>query len=272
MHNIEIAQSHLKGINPTDYTISIRLRPGGFCFSLYNRPTRSYSVLYDVNSDNAELSLEQMGLLGEEFQRMNVIDDCEKWTLLPSNIEGTDANAIWELNFGQPPASPLCEADIATAGTRCLYEPGADSVALKSKFPNASLYPIQAADIAYTLQASQRAEKGYMGLDVRDKQMCVYVAEKGRLQLANAYSYETATDLLYFAMNVLHTLQFDQNEMQVELWGKLPDAATPLLKRYIRHIAVASPNDMFDYTGNIKKLANRHEYYDLFNITTICAL
>ncbi len=274
MHDIEITQSLLKSINPTDYTISIRLRPGGFCFSLYSKTAREFTALYDVSAENIDdvvSKMERIGLRGNEFCQIYVLDDCEKWTLLPANMEGTDQNAVWELNFGLQPAAPLCEADIATAGTKCLFEAGENSLALKKRFTNARLFPIQVADIAYSLQGSQNTEGGFMGLDVRDKQMCLYVANNGKLQLANAFGYETPTDLLYFVMNTLRTFSFKQNEVHVELWGKTPDTTLQLLKQYIRHVSVAEPNKLFDYASNIKKLANKHEYYDLFNIT-ICAL
>lgn len=274
MQELEIAQSPLKSINPTDYTISIRLRPGGFCFSLYSKSLREFTSLYNVAAENANEAiaiLERIGIKGEEFSQVNILDDCERWTLLPANLEGADRKGVWELNFGTPPTTTLCEADITTAGTKIMFEASQGSAELKAHFTNAKLFPVQAADIAYVLQASQTQTSGYIGMDIREKQMSLYVANNGKLQLANDFGYETPTDILYFAMNALRTFQLKQNEVCMELWGKLPDTTLALLKQYIKHVSVAEPNKQFDYTSGIKKLANRHEFYDLFNIA-ICAL
>ncbi len=274
MQEIEIAQSPLKSINPTDYTISIRLRPGGFCFSLYSKSSREFTSLYNVAADNANDAiaiLERIGIKGEEFNQVFILDDCEKWTLLPANLEGADLNAVWELNFGAKTATTISETTLNTAGSKCLFEPSEGALGLKAHYANAKLCPLQMADIAYALQASQTAPGGFMGLDIRDKQMCLYVANNGRLQLANAFGYETPTDLLYFVMNTLRTFQLKQDEVCVELWGKIPDTTLQLIKQYIKHVSVAEPNKKFDYVSGIKKLTNRHEFYDLFNIA-LCAL
>lgn len=274
MQNLEIANSPLKSINPNDYTISIRPRPGGFCFALYDRLSRKVTALYDVaaNSvDNLVQKWEGLGLKGEYFNNIFILEDSEKWTLVPDAIKGADLNAIWQLNFGQKPTKELKGSSIPQIGAKCIFDVSEKCRQLQERFPNSTLYPIQVPDIFHTIQKSQIDNCDCLGLNVRSKQLDLYMASKGKLLLANAFTYETSSDILYFTMNAVRIFQLDQQLVNVDLWGRLPEGTTDLLKQYISNVAVAEPNNQNEYANGIKKLTNKHEYYDLFNIAT-CAL
>ncbi len=274
MQDIEISQSPLKSINPIDYTISIRLLPGGFCFALYHRQQQQFTTLYRKAANSVAdvvTQCEAMGVRLADFGQVNLLDDCKKWTLAPLHIEGLDIKAIWKLNFGSEPQTSLNKSAIAPANALCLFEPSGKALQLKEMLPQANLYPLQAADIAYTIQGSLVAKGNFMGIDVRDKQVNIYLANMGKLQLANAYNVETDTDILYFVMNTVRIFQLSQTDTTLELWGDLAPETINLIGQYMKRVSIAKPYNRFDYMSAIKKLDNIHEYYDLFNIA-ICAL
>lgn len=274
MHSLEIANAALKNINPNDYTISIRPRPGGFCFVLYDRTAHRFPVLFDAKASSAATLLDvwtRMGIEGERFYHINVLSHCEKWTLLPQEMRGADRTAAWKLAFGEEPGTPLNESPIAPVDACCIFEACEKSRQLQQHFTNATLWPTQAADLLHAVQTSQANLTHYMGLNAQDKQVNLYIVENGRLLLANTFATETTTDALYFAMNAARTFQLDQKETLTEVWGKNAEETAKLLRHYLQKAKVAELDSRFAYDSGIKKLANKQEYYDLFNIAT-CAL
>lgn len=274
MQEIEIAQSPLSSINPTEYTISIRLRPGGFCFSLYHVNESKHTCLYDLNAattTEVASKLEGMGIRAKEFAQVYIVDDCKRWTLVPLNMEGLDTNSLWKLNFGNEAEAALKTTDIAPARARCVFEPSQESQELLQLLGKGQIDAIQTADIVYSLRESQSTNNDFMGIDIRGKQTNFYLAKRGRLELANSYNTETSTDILYYAMNLVRTFQLSQTEMTARIWGQVPDKLTHQLGQYIKDVEKSELDEHYNYANGIKKLGNNQEYFDLFNIAT-CAL
>lgn len=274
MQEVEISQSPLKSINPNDYTISIRLRPGGFCFALYCKPSNEFTALYDVKANNVEEMLtiwKNMGIDANQFCHVDLVEDCEKWTLIPQDMEGLDTETLWLLNYGTKPATDLQKANVGLINAKCIYEGGSESNKLKERIPNLTVRPVQVADINYATQESQIEGTDYIGIDIREKQFHLYLLKRGQMKLANSFAYESDADVLYFVMNTLRTFQLSQTETKVELWGKVDESIVKQLRQYIKQVSVATPSNRHNYANGIKRLNSRHEYYDLFNIVT-CAL
>ena len=163
----EIASPQLNISDTSNYTLSIRLMPGGFCFIIYQPSRMSVLGLFDYATASAEEtngSYQQNPWLQQHYAKINCAVNTNRWTLIPSDfmIDGKEED-LWHLNFGKGQHGQLQSHAIKALNSINLYE----AEPLSTEFcrtTKAKEVPIQTSLLHKALILSKRTA---------DKQLCI---------------------------------------------------------------------------------------------------
>ncbi len=271
----EIKVRSLQKTNSKELTISIRLTPGGYCFTIYHPQKRKYIALGNRPiGDTEELAqaLTEDALTAPDYGRKNVLEESNRWTLLPNPFfDPEKAEKIWQLNFGQTPHGPLHTTPIECLQSVCIWEGDAEKEAAIHQWAEDSLLICTPKnDIENILKKSMEEGNTVVGINVRNEQSDFYAAKNGQLKIAVIHATQSEGDVIYHLMNLYQRLKLDIKKVKTLLWGDVTEKS--LLKkeieRYIKEVELLEPNpEVMDSV--LEKSKNKTYYTNLLN-ETIC--
>ena len=92
---------------------------------------------------------------------------------------------------------------------------------------------------SYALQTDGQLLKVF----VHDKQLEIVAFENGIFKLCNYFEYSNEVDLVYYILFCIEELDFDQNEMKLEVYHSTQETAwKELLELYIAHVEYSHSN------------------------------
>ncbi|MCQ2233217.1 MAG: DUF3822 family protein [Paludibacteraceae bacterium] len=270
MQRKEIASILQPSFDINEQTISIRPRPGGFCFSLFDHKQGAYHALSEWtgmrNEEELRRAWEQTGLNGKNPQKAILFTDSERWTMIPNVLAKTDRNAAWKLAFGETSRHPLKEQPIDAAGATCLFESDNSTHTIwKELIPGIEEWPLQAADCTYILRKSIRIDQRITGVAIRPDHIDIYVCENGKLLLANRYTCDGDADIVYYVMNIYRLFKLSQAHTPIFIWGEnIGKQTANILKTYIASVNYARPEGQYRLNNGIEKVDSLYNYIELF--------
>ncbi len=200
----------------------------------------------------------------------------ERATLLPAPLfRPADAPALLALH---------CAVDAATERVLWHHHAAADITAVfaaEAALPDwlaatygagvAQVLPCLSPLLEGVLHQPSRAETSFapnpaaVHLHVSAGLLTVVVVRGRRPEFANAFSFNTPEDLVYFAILVMQELQLTPEQVPVTVWGDLtPDAAVlQLLRRYVRTVRLGERPPDLQYTYRLDP-TYPHRFFELF--------
>lgn len=272
----EIAPKSIDTSNLTKYTLSIGLRPGGFCFTIYDAEEHNIVGLWHYGANGAEDIDEicrETRLLNHEYGKIRIMIEPEKWTLLPKGfVDKDNATSIWNLNYGEETSiEKLGMSTIEELGMTCLYEKTSGCEEVARKFAKAEIVPEQVALLKRAARISQRQAQTVVVTHVKEKSMDMVVAERGKLKLANRFETNSTSDYLYHTLNAYNIHELAQNKNKLVIGGETSEKDERLksIRTYVRNVELDNLALDYPHERISQKLANKQEYYNLIN-TALC--
>lgn len=185
------------------------------------------------------------------------------FSITSRNSEPSDA-LVFKLHSGSQ-VSALRSFDLTRHDAR-LIEPVAQDASkiFHEQFPFGKEYSHRALLIDSMLRKSSGPSSMIYAL-VSESYVDIYVVKDGGLLLANSFDIKTATDVLYFILNVAE--QMSLPDFEVQLSGQV-DVRSDILKLCKEHCASVSIHFGFDYYKMSPELSGvkKQHFSELFNL------
>ena len=262
----EIASPQLNISDTSNYTLSIRLMPGGFCFIIYQPSRMSVLGLFDYATDSAEEtngSYQQNPWLQQHYAKINCAVNTNRWTLIPSDfmIDGKEED-LWHLNFGKGQHGQLQSHAIKALNSINLYE----AEPLSTEFcrtTKAKEVPIQTPLLHKALILSKRTADKQLCIAQRGEFMDFALANNGQMLAANTCLSRNSEELAFYTLNIFNHFGLNQNNQFVTVSGDITPAGINLLGQYIRHLQTDTLPTQCKYPNEMLKMKEQQKYTDL---------
>ncbi|MDR1729143.1 MAG: DUF3822 family protein [Prevotellaceae bacterium] len=261
----------------TNYTLSIRFIPDGFCFIVFNRHNKKILHFAEITNKNKEpqsLFRENAAnnpILQHPFEEILCVWDTPLYTLLPNSVFSEENTALfWKLNFGADNAQKLTffSDKLKLPEIVNIYAvPTAYVAFLRELFPPVQFINQQSAQIISSLLENRKENNSQVYIRIHRDFFDALVLQKGKIVLANSYRFQTKDEFLYFSINIFEQLQLDTGSTEIILSGETSekDEKIAALRKYIRTISFKKITT--DVSGlNLKKIPNLEQYINLFNL------
>jgi hypothetical protein len=262
----EIASPQLRISDTSNYTLSIRLMPGGFCFIIYQPSRMSVLGLFDYATASAEEtngSYQQNPWLQQHYAKINCAVNTNRWTLIPSDfmIDGKEED-LWHLNFGEGQHGQLQSHAIKALNCINLYE----AEPLSTEFcrtTKAKEVPIQTPLLHKALILSKRTADKQLCIAQRGEFMDFALADNGQMLAANTCLSRNSEELAFYTLNIFNHFGLNQNNQLVTVSGDTTPAGINLLGQYIRHLQTDTLPTQCNYPKEMQKMKEQQKYTDL---------
>ena len=272
----EIAPKNIDDIVSKQYTLSIGLRPDGFCFTIYSPFEHSVLGMWHYGVAGAE-DLETIWKSDEflrlPFAKTFVMVEEQRWTLLPDGfVSSQSADDVWRLTFGADPdvSMPVQTCTISGTDIQCLYEcPKTWMQMVETCCPDAELMCDVAVLLPRVFKQSLCTMRPVMFCHLMNKTMDLFVAEHGRLLMANQFAMENNNDFLYYTLNAYRSFSLDQNTDNLFLTGRVTDHDERIksVERYIHNVLLENIVEDLPSENILTKLENKYDYFNLINLS-----
>ncbi|MGL4292811.1 MAG: DUF3822 family protein [Bacteroidales bacterium] len=243
--------------NSKEYTLSIRLMPDGFSFSIHN-PGEENSLRYETclfgSSANYAAVLEDEILSREElllpYRRVNIIIASSRFSLVPIDLFAESQKEKF-YEFLQTPVSETILSDMLEH-TRAVNVYGVEQQVyafLCRTFCNPVFRHHLSVMSEYFILKSRMGNYDKMICQMRYGMLDILCFRKGSLMLANTFKYRHINDVVYFILATWKSLRMEPHTDSLQLTGNSADIneLTTLLNPYIAAITpVVFPAQMFN--------------------------
>lgn len=274
----EIASKAFDLSDTSEYTMSIRFIPGGFCFIVYARKDGGLLYFMEVaepGNSSAEVLRERAAshpVLKSAFHQVQFIagggSACE---LMPTDIfQEEDARAVWRLTHGEVPETSSLHCDLLKVlGVNLAYLVPKDlEQTVRSTYPNVRFVCRQSVLVQTAVMANRKNAAANLFLNLSKGLVDAVVVLEGKLQMVNSFAYRNCEEFLYFVLGVCDLFGLDQYKSEVSLSGDLDGELVAAMRRYMKCVHPLSPLPLTDEFADITA-PERH--LSLFNIP-VCAL
>lgn len=244
------------------YTLSIRLGADGFSFAVYNpidnrfafypyaiNPTRSMAI-------NVQEMLQKAEALQHAYRQVHVCWVSNRYTLIPFEI--FDEEQLEEmLYYNHPKQDNEVVLYNNQARGNIVVAFAMDKTCrkiLKEQYPSIRFHAHTSLLIDNLSERSRFGNSKKMYAYVRSNAIDIFCFERGKLLLANSFSCHFAEDKMYYLLYTWKQLAYSQERDELHLF--LPhsnkEEFIDKLRKYLRHVFVATPKTDFNYSGDIK--------------------
>ncbi|MDO5571030.1 MAG: DUF3822 family protein [Bacteroidales bacterium] len=266
----------LNSENALNYTLSIRLMPDGFSFSIHNL-LQDNSFCYsktDVPANSSYLSVLSERVLSEEnlllpFKKVEVIVVSERFTFMPAQFfDESKKSAVYNFTLSSRDEEILSN-NISHFNMVNIF--GVDSEIysfLNRTFCSPKYYHHLSILSEYFTLKSKFGNNDKMYVQIREHRLDIVCVRKGKLLLANSYHYNHVNDIAYFILNTWAQINFDAQNDQLNITGErdVLEQTTAILKPYVALIApVVFPAQIFSVG---KEIINAP--FDLIALQVLC--
>ena len=201
--------------------------------------------LSQLRSQPLNIIVQNNPALHEKFDTIIIAFDFNTYTLLPTQFNNGDNNALMYLNGADQQDHIITEA--VGQELNLLYTvPYSILNWCVKKFTGASYWHLQTARIK---SVDHAVKDGIIAVSIGTKYFNVVVAKDSRLLLAQTYAYQSPADMLFYLLKICETFSLSQNNVQLQLCG-LVDKDSSLYKT------------LYDYFLKISLIAGNWIYPD----------
>lgn len=243
--NIDLTKSE-------QYILSIRLSAGGFSFSIHN-PTTDRVLYFRHKEVDPSLSLtinlkqafRENSFLLNSFQRVDVIMESKRFTLLPTAFyQEEQATPYFYYNHSHRENEKILSNRLPKYGITVLF--GIDKSVhsfLQKNYPNLHTYSQITPLLEHFSTKSRTGHTQKMYAHLRKKAIDVYCFERSTLQLVNTLGCTTVDDAIYYLLYTWKNLNMNQEEDELYILGEYPEKNRLLeeLRRFVLQVAEVDP-------------------------------
>lgn len=243
--------------NSEKYIMSIRFRPGGLSFSVYN-PGETGSFFYrdiDFSYSSRSTYTEQVkefffknDLMTIPYKKVNVIQVSPRYTLVPGEISMDEPSAFYLFNFSRPDNKALAKP-IGEKNVQVIF--GMDDELYEFCFrtlSNPCFAPHISSLLDYWLSQSQFGLQKHMFVNLHEKMADIVCAVQGKLLFANTFSFVHPDDIIYYMLYVWRQLEMEQLSDNLYMFG-VTDVKKPIveiLRNYVHRVSMMEvPSEVF---------------------------
>lgn len=253
------------------YNLSIRLRPDGLFFTIYNTENSKYigfesNLLSGVPDIYNFISKHPW--LGGHFRNTVCILPSSKYTIIPQALF-IDANAAKYLSFVHEvhPSEEIAVSRLKSTDATVVFacELGYFEL-VRECFPRATILPTVTAVVDLMLPIFRNSPGNVMCIHLNKNDFDLLIIRDGNMVYCNNFSYSNADDLVYYTIFVIDQLKLNAEKVKTYLSGEISQKSDliRLLKKYIRSVNVYNP-DMQAQLSYALHDVNPCNYPDLFN-------
>lgn len=270
----------------SQYSLSIRIDPDGFSFSVYSHLTSRYIVLESVSvikpaiilpGENADAFYnEKLGRFINKrswmlnpFRQTCLIFNSLNYTLVPHALYDSAQKSTY-LSFvhRQDDLGVIHEHFLNSVEAWIIFSINKNiAESLISQLKPSHVMHHAGAIIETILPCYRHTElHNPVFANIRQNSFDIIVLKDGKLRYCNSFSWKLNEDLVYYLIFVLDQLALNPENVPVFLLGSV-EASSPLLDllhRYIRHVEFIS-NPEISKAGLAIPQSYEYNFYDLLN-------
>lgn len=229
------------------YTLFVHLCTDAFFFSIYN-PLRSNHFHFLRQETDETLSLtanvkqvfERHGFLHHPFKRVNVVLETNRYTFIPFELfQEEQAQGLFTYSQSEQENEKVLHTLLPKCNIAALFGMDRFTYAwLTDFYPEAHFYGQMAPLAEYFCSQSRMTEVPELHVVIQEETINVLGFNRGRVVLANTFSYLSAEDLVYYLLAVWQQLELQPATHQLFVYGNSTHRAEAVekLKRFIRHV------------------------------------
>ena len=242
------------------YTLSIRLSAGGFCFAVHNPQTANEYAFQPYCVDplkplitNFKKAIEETEMLRHTYRTVNIILADASYTLVPKefyaeqyeeefyrqNIVTSSTNNIVMSNYVGDE-----QAVVLFAIEKQLHK------CITTQYPKAKIYAAITPLINFGLERSYTSGKKYTLLHLQKHSIDVMCYEKTSPLFVNTFGYKDVADALFYLLNCWTMLGLSQTDDTLHIAGHSRSSKALIrdLEKFIQHIHIIRPAEEFHST------------------------
>ena len=243
------------------YTLSIRLSTGGFCFTVHNPEIVGEFAYQPYRIDtqksitaNLKAAVKEIELLRHSYKSVNVIVADTNYTLIPKEYYAdTHKSDFYQQNFSFDTAN-IALLDNVVADEQMVVLFAVENQLYKyitERYPKASIYASISPLLNFGFEKSHMASRRYCLAYLRNRELDFICLEKGSPLFTNTFRYKDTADALYYLLNCWSILGLSQLEDTLHVIG-WPSRNVKKLQRdaaqFIQNIHVIRPAEEFHST------------------------
>ncbi|MBL7110675.1 MAG: DUF3822 family protein [Bacteroidales bacterium] len=278
MDNIRLIDKSLNPLDTPFYHLSIQANLNGLSFSILDSKSLKYLALKQISfgsdmpeykySDHLIKTIGEDDLLQGDYKDVFCIWENSRTTLLPSALYNKNSlKTYFEFNQVLNDLDELHTNYLKQLDAYLIYPIHHEIANTFIKFyPRIKFFNQATPFIEYCLKGhNEPGKKVYANF--QENFFDVVVFEGSSLLLHNSFMYRNEKDIIYFVLHVYDKLRLDTKETGIVLSGQVnKDSGTmETVKKYIKSVQLASPDDQFQYSLNFDKIQD-HQFINLFNL------
>lgn len=235
------------------YYLSIRIRPDGLFYSIYNPEESKYIGFEGVllaGASEVYSYIDEHPFLRRKFLRKACIFPAYKYTLMPVSliIKGKEEE-YFDFAHQKSVNEVVNVMDLISNEIKMIYAMDTNwSQLINDHFNDALKYPATAAFIDTVLFKYRTSRTSGIFINIYDENFDLLILEEGKLKYCNNFIYKSDEDLVYYTIFVIEQLNINADKLDIRLSGSISDksAILKLLKKYIRSV------ELLDYEGDVR--------------------
>ena len=234
--------------NPQKYSLSIRLIPDGFSFSIFSQSDSSVFftkvIKFSENLsylDNLKKVFFEVNLFTQPYKKVLITTVTSRYTLIPEKFyDKKSLDKFFNFNFVEAKGKILSNK-LADFDAHIIYELNSDVYAfLHRNLWNASYMHVNAhlLPIFGTHKIDEFKKRCFVEFD--NSMLTIACFEGNRLLSVNSYMMNEQLDATYHIINIWEKLKLCQNKDGLFLSGDLSEQQSliDLLKQLVRHVSL----------------------------------
>jgi hypothetical protein len=263
-------------INSTEnYEMSVQVSPDGLAFCLLDTIRNKFVLLRSFEPDDSKyFNLDRVrdllikdDFLIRHYKRVKLVMPSMKFTLIPASLfDPSKKDEYFTFNHILNEGNTILSNRLTDPDAYLIYsvqQPLSDL--LGSYYPN--IIPLHhVKPLLHQISLNRKNINGYyIHLHAEREYFNLIVFESNTLKLCNAYKYKNITDILYFTMNVFHTMRIGQEET-IHISGAVEnyEELSANLSLYVRNVKYSVPAGNFTFSYVFTDTA-QHRYINLFS-------
>ena len=270
MRSVEFTRDFVELTNSQQYTLSIRVTSGGFCFCVLDNVSRQFIFFKNKIFDSLDMAqIEQLvnadPIFNYSYKKIIITYGGQSYSLMPCELFDAD-KATEILSFSQSQAGETVRHEqlLKTNIINIFSIPENLLQFLTQRFPDASILHQSTALISDAIRQSQEQQAKQLHIDVHAGFFYATIVDNGKLILSNSFTYENTAEFAYFVLNLFSKFDLNQDETHLFFSGNINKTGdeVDILQHYIRHIFFAEISG-YSFIPQFRELPH-HEISKLF--------
>jgi hypothetical protein len=200
----------------------------------------------DVNNEWDDLFYElrtNSGLLDKSYGNTKVFYNVEESVLIPAyKFNGNAAANYIDVLYGDADNTVVKQDDVKSSEQlfvayrihKTLHD------AVNRNFLNLKQHHVYTASVQNVLSKERGGTNELLKLQFYEDKIIAAVTRDGKLQIVQSFSYQSAEDVLYYALHLANTYNLNPDELHLELSGVIASGsqAYQLLQQYFKNMFV----------------------------------